>query len=96
LPFLFLPFGKKFRENAKYISRLGKFSAGLTTLQTTPEMLVYTKFSFLHLVSLHVLADMKMKMVFYNLAPNTLHMRTGVSKVPHICTASVGGFKSVE
>jgi hypothetical protein len=45
---------------------------------------------------MHVLEDMTIKMVFYNLAPNTLHMRNGVSKVSDICTASVGGFKSLE
>jgi len=45
---------------------------------------------------MHTLEDMTMKMVLYNLAPNTLHIRTGVSKVPAICTASVGGFKSLE
>jgi hypothetical protein len=59
-------------------------------------MLLYTKFSFLHLVRLHVIEDITMKMVFYKLPPNTLHMRNGVSKVPDICTASVVGFKSLE
>lgn len=59
-------------------------------------MFLYTTLSFLDLVRLHVLADMTMRMVFYNLAPNSLHMRTSDSKIPDMCTASVGGFKSLE
>ena len=59
-------------------------------------MLLYTILSFLNLVRLHLLEDTTMRIVFYNLVPNGLHMRTGLSKVPDICTASVGGFKSLE
>lgn len=55
-------------------------------------MLLYATLSFLNVVRLIVLADMTMKMVFYNLAPRGLHMRTGVSKVPDIYTG-VGGSK---
>jgi hypothetical protein len=59
-------------------------------------MLLYTTLSFLDLVRLHALADVPMRMVSYNPAPDSLHMRTGDSVVPDMCTASVGGFKSLE